>query len=141
MQGQHENRPLATDAEPGHVRGAQQVEAEVVRVEQRLREQTFFDDAEGQREDQDRRPATAAAARELADQHRGGAVQRHEHREHAELLSELGQAGEVLITEEELGDERREQGECGDRGLAKGHEVIVSLCEHSHTSRKSRLSP
>ena len=109
VQGQHEHRPRQPDAEPADVTVGEQVEAEVVRVEQRLGEQPLLDQAEGQTQQQDRRPTATGAAGDLADQHGPGPVPEAEHHEHAELGAHALVGGQVLVAEQELGDERRQQ--------------------------------
>ena len=107
---EHEKGPPRADVEEGNpgVRKEMPVEMEIVRIEEGLRGEGFFDNGVGGAEEEDAGPAAASAADDFANEEGSPAIHRSHDDEGREHLD--GQ-----VAEEVFGDERGGEDE-GDGG-------------------------
>jgi len=121
-------RQVAAEPERGDVCGAQQLlpslYVAVTVTEQGLVDDAGLQQAEGGGEEQHRGPARARASRELADDERRPSIQRPEERDRDQQLDRT--ARRVVVGSEQLGADRAEHEQRGDRNAARAAVAVPS---------------
>src|SRR5579862_12553 len=127
---QHKHRPPGADAQRRNVGVIQQVQIQpqIIRIEQGLGREGFFENPVRQRQNDHPRPSAAGASHDLADQQRSPAIYRRENQNDAE-------SGDREIPEQKFGDQRRKKIQPERRGNSSYHaQLLIDFYSYAKAS-------